>query len=705
MDDEQFRLLADNLPTLCWIANGDGYIVWYNRRWHEYCGSTPAEMEGWGWQSVHDPQLLPDVMSRWQAAIANGDPFEMTFPLKGADGVFRPFLTRIQPVRDASGKVARWYGVNTDVSGQAFVEAELARREAHLAAFFEQSAAGMAETDASGRFVRVNDRYCQITGRTRQELLGLRMQDITHPDDLGLNIPMFQEATQSGKSFEIEKRYVRPDGSIAWVHNSVTTVRDPSGAPQNTVCVSIDITAQREALQRLEQSEALQRAVNEATPECIKIVGADGSLLAMNPAGLQMVEADDFATVSHADTFQLIAPEDRPAWKAFHRRVLAGERTTHQFDIIGLRGTRRSMETHAVPIRLPDGVVAQLAVTRDVTRRKAAEAELRAKENRLRLALDAAKMAAWEVDLVTGEVFSTPELNRLVGLPADAKPTLEELQADYYPGELDRMQDLFQAALAAGERYFEAAYRHVRRNDGAVRWLLLRTSAEFDADGTPLRVVGVVMDITERKEAEERVELLAREVDHRANNLMAVVQSTVALSRAETVSELKSLITGRVHALAHAHQLLSVGRWQGADLHSLAEQELLPFTMGDASRAAICGPRVSLPPALAQAIAMCLHELATNAAKHGALSLKGGQVHVTWSVEPGARLTILWTEQGGPPVSPPSRRGFGSTVLDRTLGGALGGSTQLDWRASGLHCTLTVPLPEDAQAEAPPVTL
>ena len=110
--DDEFRLLAENIPTLCWIANGDGYIVWYNRRWHEYCGTTPEEMEGWGWQSVHDPDLLPQVMERWVSSVATGQPFEMTFPLRGADGVFRPFLTRIQPVRDSSGKVVRWFGVN-----------------------------------------------------------------------------------------------------------------------------------------------------------------------------------------------------------------------------------------------------------------------------------------------------------------------------------------------------------------------------------------------------------------------------------------------------------------------------------------------------------------------------------------------------------------------------------------------------------------
>jgi signal transduction histidine kinase/CheY-like chemotaxis protein len=136
--NDDFRLFADTLPALCWMANADGYIFWYNRRWHEYCGTTPAQMEGWGWQSVHEPAVLPDVLARWGASIATGAPFEMTFPLRGADGVFRPFLTRIVPLHaapdqaDAQGRITRWFGTNTDVSAQAVAEASLRESETRL---------------------------------------------------------------------------------------------------------------------------------------------------------------------------------------------------------------------------------------------------------------------------------------------------------------------------------------------------------------------------------------------------------------------------------------------------------------------------------------------------------------------------------------------------------------------------------------------
>ena len=127
--DKDFRNLADHLPTLCWIADADGWIFWYNHRWHEYCGTTPADMEGWGWQKVHHPDVLPGVMAHWRDCIRNGKPFQMVFPLRGADGVYRPFLTKIEPMRDDTGQICRWFGMNTDISD--LQEKEHLLREAH----------------------------------------------------------------------------------------------------------------------------------------------------------------------------------------------------------------------------------------------------------------------------------------------------------------------------------------------------------------------------------------------------------------------------------------------------------------------------------------------------------------------------------------------------------------------------------------------
>jgi two-component sensor histidine kinase len=183
-----------------------------------------------------------------------------------------------------------------------------------------------------------------------------------------------------------------------------------------------------------------------------------------------------------------------------------------------------------------------------------------------------------------------------------------------------------------------------------------------------------------------------REVDHRANNLMAVMQGAVKLSRGGDTEELRQVILGRLQALARAHQLLAESRWRGADLRRLVEEELRPYALGDEARVRIEGPGVPLSPGAAQAVAMALHELATNAAKHGALSVEAGRVEIAWSLA-DERLHIRWSEMDGPPVVKPSKAGFGTTVLQRALGGATGGAVRLDWRETGLVCELDLPVP------------
>jgi len=120
--ERQFRSLSDSIPTLCWMAEADGYIFWYNSRWYDYTGTSPADMQGWGWQAVHDPDALPEVMERWTRSIATGESFEMVFPLRGTDGTFRPFLTRVVPIRDERGAIVKWFGTNTDIFAQQQAE-------------------------------------------------------------------------------------------------------------------------------------------------------------------------------------------------------------------------------------------------------------------------------------------------------------------------------------------------------------------------------------------------------------------------------------------------------------------------------------------------------------------------------------------------------------------------------------------------------
>jgi two-component sensor histidine kinase/two-component SAPR family response regulator len=188
----------------------------------------------------------------------------------------------------------------------------------------------------------------------------------------------------------------------------------------------------------------------------------------------------------------------------------------------------------------------------------------------------------------------------------------------------------------------------------------------------------------------ERQSILAREVDHRAKNALAIVQSIVRLTRAEDVQGYMTALEGRIAALSRAHGLLSNSRWQGASLGKLVEEELAPYRTHASDRIVIEGPDVLLHPVSAQTLALALHELATNAAKYGSLSDASGRVCIGWDSGQG-NLTLKWVEGGGPPVTPPREGGFGTKLIEASIRGQLGGTALFDWQAAGLQCILTMP--------------
>ncbi|HEX4572690.1 MAG TPA: HWE histidine kinase domain-containing protein, partial [Dongiaceae bacterium] len=210
-----------------------------------------------------------------------------------------------------------------------------------------------------------------------------------------------------------------------------------------------------------------------------------------------------------------------------------------------------------------------------------------------------------------------------------------------------------------------------------------------DAMGRAVRFAGVDLDITERKEAEGRRAMLTRELDHRAKNMLAVVQSVLHLSKADSIAEFTAAVSGRIQALSRAHTLLSESRWQGVELHRIVDEEIVPFrnpegAEGESPRIRTSGPVVALPPSTAQSLAVALHELVTNAAKYGALSQPGGQVALLWEQGPEG-LALTWSEDGGPAASVPTRRGFGTRVIAASVEQQLGGKARFDWRPAGLR--------------------
>jgi PAS domain S-box-containing protein len=235
-------------------------------------------------------------------------------------------------------------------------------------------------------------------------------------------------------------------------------------------------------------------------------------------------------------------------------------------------------------------------------------------------------------------------------------------------------------------------YETVRqRKDGSLIVISLTVSPVRNAAGEIVGASKIARDITERKQSEEHIATLAREAEHRVKNVLATVQATVNLSQSKTLPGLKSVIEGRIRALANVHALFVESRWKGAELSSLVRQQLTPY-LQDNARAHIDGPQLLLETGTAQTIAVILHELATNAAKYGALSRAKGRVEVKWSLALDDRLILTWTEKKGPVVKKPTRQGFGTRVMERMIRDQHKGDLRLDWRAEGLACEIILPL-------------
>ncbi len=277
-----------------------------------------------------------------------------------------------------------------------------------------------------------------------------------------------------------------------------------------------------------------------------------------------------------------------------------------------------------------------------------------------------------------------PAVRRLSGIPPEAM--VGQLATVAIPGLEPVWVETFDQVTRTGQpAHFEYGVASLNR------WFEVsayRTGANTFA--------ALFLNVTERRLAAERQTLLAREVDHRAKNALAVVQAALRLTRAPDVPSYMQAVEGRVAALARAQTLLAEDRWTGADLRALLTGELEPFLSAGSPRVRMQGPALTLPAGAAQPLAMAVHELATNAVKHGGLASPSGGVTVTWRVDRSAEaptLQLCWTERLATPLAaPPTRRGFGSRVLDATIRQQLGGSVALAWPPEGLACTLTVPL-------------
>ncbi len=606
----------------------------------------------------------------------------------------------------------RFVGVTYDITDRIAAQQARAESEHRLALACAAVGLGVFDVDTASGHAVVNAEWCRLYGlppSITSASLDERIAAV-HPDDRArIRARTLQTYAEHG-SYDEEFRIIRRDtGEVRWMHSRGAFV-DAGLHPCRFLGLIHDTTERRAAeAARAVSDERLALASAAAgmgvfdvdTRTGTSVVNAQWRKVYGLPPGdepidfefrMNLVLAEDRAVVRAAITTSY---EDGAPY-ALQFRIRRHD--TGEMRWLAARGSHvgAGRQSHRL-----------VGVVYDITGRKLAEAARAASDERLALASVAAGIGVWDMDTATGMAEVNDEYRRLFFLPPGTHPlSLEERTAHVHPEDRGRLlahpmlNDASQFAI--GEEF-----RAIDPVAGDVRWIASRGSVV--AGGTTAssrRAVGVSFDVTERKREQERELLLAREVDHRARNVLAVVRSIVKLSRADDPREFADAVEGRVSALARAHTLLARDRWTGAELGDIAREELAAYgTAGPAdghadTRVTLDGPALRLRPDVVQPLSMVLHELATNAAKYGALSIAAGRISLSWrlapappdSVEQGTRILLRWQEQGGPAIAgPPARRGFGTIVVEATVRSQLGGEVSREWAAGGLRCDIAIP--------------
>ena len=537
---------------------GDDFVALYNDAYaptigdkHPQALGRPAR-ENWAelWNDLEP--LLQSVLHDGKTVAAKDRPFYIErygYP----ETVY--FDISYSPVRDADGRALGVFCIVNETTEQVRANQALRDSEEQFRAVISQSSTGMAQCELDGRFIQVNGRFCEIVGYAENELLGMRMDEITYPDDLHENARLFEAMMTTGESFEIEKRYVRKDGSLVWVANSVSGLKDSSGRIQRVAAIIIDISERKRAQEIERQLAAI-------------VASSDDAILSID---LNMIIT---------------------SWNSGAERLY--------------------------------GQSAEEAIGQSV----------------------------------------------MMLVPED--------RSDEEPAILARIR--------SGQKV--EPYETKRRNkNGELVDVLLSVSPIYDVYGRIVGASKTAHDISAKKEAERLQTVLVGELNHRVKNVLATVMAIArqTLGRDDVDKASVETFEARLSSMARAHDLLIHGQWEQAELTAVIAQALSPYPK---DRFEISGPAIKLAPRAVVSISLALHELATNAAKYGALSVADGRVAITWSLETGRtdHLKLRWRESGGPIVKPPTRKGFGSRLIESLLAAELSGKVQVRYEPSGLIC-------------------
>lgn len=547
--------------------------------------------------------------------------------------------------------------------------------------------------DAAGNLTYCNPTWCAYTGLTPAASSGDGWASAIHPDHRERVLGVWRHAVATGGHYEVEIPLRRAsDGQYRWFLARGKPVRNAAGALESWIGIALDIHERRSAEQRFQ-------ALTELSPAIIWFGNPDGSLSYLNDrwyeyTGQTPSEALPlgWSTVIHPDDLSGLLQ----SWEEARSRetLYDTEARLRRHD-----GTYRWFLIRAEPQRDEAGkIFGWLGSNSDIHDRKHAEEALQKAQDKLRLAIAATDIGIFDYDLITGDLGWDARVCALFGLSPDAPISYDVFLSGLHPDDRDWVDRAVQAALdpASGGMY-DIAYRTIGLSDGVERWIAAQGQVIFER-GRAVRFIGTARDISDVKRAEEHQRLLAGELQHRIKNTLAMVQAIAnqTLRGATDLDEAREAFAGRLISLGRAHDILTQASWTAAPIIEVIEGALCVHRHASVPRIRTTGPDVQLAAKPALSLALALHELATNAAKYGALSNESGFVELRWNVvHEGAapRFCLTWSEHGGPPIlSEPTRRGFGSRLIARSFTSEMGGAVSLTYAPTGLVCRIEAPL-------------
>lgn len=583
--------------------------------------------------------------------------------------------------------------------------AEAARRQ-RLAAIVEASRDAIWSWNADGIIDSWNAEAERLFQYSADEIVGKPLFVLVPPERMDRARDAVANLLEGGWYEQYETVRVRKDGAPVQVELTVSPIKDQDGKVTGIATICRDVTARLAQEAALRASEARFAQAFQLAPVAMTISTLDeGRYLDVNAA---MLEATGYAReeVVGRTARELAVYPDADDFTRIRREL--EKRESFRNMELRLRGKHGDVRT----VLLSGGIIewtgrrCLLTASIDITARKTFEADLARSEARYRAAVITGRIAAWETDMVTLTRHWTKEGMELFGIDLpDGRGKVrgpdDEFWRALHPDDKHMMAEFHRTADEQDS--YPCEYRIVRP-DGRVLWVSGRGRVvSRGPDGKAQRVANIVVDVTDRKKAEEHVQMLMREISHRSKNLLAVVQAIAGQTarRAETLGDFRERFGRRLRSLAASHDLLVTKNWQGAPLRELVREQLAAFAERGA-RLDLDGPDIVLSAAAAQTIGMALHELATNATKYGSWSVPGGRVAIEWQIERGDEpmLRLAWVESGGPPVRPPVRKGFGHVVFEQMVAQQLGGEVQADYARAGLCWKLTMPLASVAATSA-----